>query len=72
MTESIKIADIIVEYTDDEGGKTKILVVLNESVSTNLGEILDITEYKEKIKKMLIKNTAENLTNTTLKTSHSK
>ena len=53
MTESIKIVDIIVEYTDEEGKKSKVLVVLNESISTNLGKILDISEYKEKIKNMI-------------------
>ena len=55
MTESIKIVDIVVEYTDDKGNKTKIMVVLNEAISDNLGEILDINEYKEKIKGMIKK-----------------
>jgi hypothetical protein len=55
MTESIKIVDIVVEYTDEDGIKTKIAVVLNEIVSNNLGEFLDINDYKEKIKNMIKK-----------------
>jgi hypothetical protein len=53
MTESIRIVDIVVEYTDDEGEKSK--VVVNDLISNNLGEILEINDYMEKIKSVLSK-----------------
>lgn len=53
MTESIKIVDIVVEYTDEDGKKSKVVVVLNDIVSNNLGDFLDINVYKEKIKSLL-------------------
>ncbi len=56
MTESIRIVDIVVEYTDDEGEKSKVAVVLNDVISSNLGEILEINDYIEKIKSLLSKS----------------
>jgi hypothetical protein len=53
MSESIKIVDIVVEYTDEDGVKSKVMVVLNETISNNLGDILEINDYKEKIKNMI-------------------
>jgi len=55
MTESIRIVDIVVEYTNDEGEKTKVVVVLNDVISNNLGEMLEINDYMEKIKSLLSK-----------------
>jgi hypothetical protein len=53
--EEVKITDMIVEYTDEEGKKSKVIIVLNETVSHNLGQFLDIHDYKEKIKNILLK-----------------
>jgi hypothetical protein len=53
--EEVKITDMIVEYTDEEGKKSKVIIVLNETVSHNLGKFLDIDDYKEKIKNILLK-----------------
>jgi hypothetical protein len=59
MKESIKIVDIVVEYTDEKGKTSKVVVVLNETISNNLGEILEIDDYKEKIKNIIHKNTPD-------------
>ena len=53
MPESITITDLVIEYTDDEGLKKKVMIVLNEIVSRNLGDFLDIGDYKDKIKSMI-------------------
>ncbi len=52
MTESIKIVDIVVEYTDKEGKSSKLVIVLNEIISKNLGEILRIDDYIDKVKRI--------------------
>ena len=53
MKESVKIVDLVVEYTNEEGEIKKVVVVLTEQISSNLGEILEIENYLEKIKSLL-------------------
>lgn len=53
MEESIKVVDLVVEYTDNEGKKSKVAIVLNDQLSRHLGEILLIDDYLEKVKSLL-------------------
>lgn len=53
MKEGVKIVDLVVEYTNEEGEIKKVIVVLTEQISSNLGEMLEIENYLDKIKSLL-------------------